>query len=298
MIICNHLAASIKNPIILEPMFRNIGFICVSIFFFISGWGTMYGYLKKEDYLNGFVSRKITKILIPYLIAIILYSAAEIATGSSFIECLESFAVGSPVAKYSWYIIAVFVYYIEFWIAFKQKKLNPWVVAWILHALNLLVCVIVKWPMNWINTPHAFLIGGMMCQYKERICLVEKKKNCAFLGAVLAITFITTSYLTNKMGLLVLYWIGSTATCALIALISTKVEIKGDIWKKVALISFELYLYHGLTNSLLKHIGIIYQSNYIYCIMAYICAIFMAVVMHQFNKCITTIIGRKRYVES
>lgn len=100
MIICNHLAASIKNPIILEPMFRNIGFICVSIFFFISGWGTMYGYLKKEDYLNGFVSRKITKILIPYLIAIILYSAAEIATGSSFIECLESFAVGSPVAKY------------------------------------------------------------------------------------------------------------------------------------------------------------------------------------------------------
>ena len=60
MIICNHLAASIKNPIILEPMFRNIGFICVSIFFFISGWGTMYGYLKKEDYLNGFVSRKIT----------------------------------------------------------------------------------------------------------------------------------------------------------------------------------------------------------------------------------------------
>ena len=136
MIICNHLAASIKNPIILEPMFRNIGFICVSIFFFISGWGTMYGYLKKEDYLNGFVSRKITKILIPYLIAIILYSAAEIATGSSFIECLESFAVGSPVAKYSWYIIAVFVYYIEFWIAFKQKKLNPWVVAWILHALN------------------------------------------------------------------------------------------------------------------------------------------------------------------
>lgn len=258
----------------------------------------MYGYLKKEGYLNGFISRKITKILIPYLVAIILYSAAEIATGSSFLECVESFAIGNPVAKYSWYIIAVFVYYIEFWIAFRQKKLNPWIVAWGLHALNLLACFIVKWPMNWINTSHTFLIGGLMCQYKERICCVEKKKIGVFLGVVLVTTFIATSYLTNKMELLLLYWIGSTAACVLIASISTRVEIKGDIWKRVSLISFELYLYHGLTNSLLKHIDIIYQSNYIYCMMAYICAIFVAGVMHRFDKYITNIISRKRYAES
>lgn len=294
MIICNHLAASVKNPILLQPMFRNIGFVCVSVFFFISGWGTMYGYLKREDYLNGFALRKVKKILVPYLVAVIIYSMAEIATGSSFIECIESFIVGSPVAKYSWYIIAVFIYYIEFWVAFRQKKLNPWIVAWGLHALNLLACFIAKWPMNWINTSHAFLIGALMCQYKDKICRMERNtKILAFLGCILAIAFVATSYLTNKMELLLLYWIGSTAACALIVLISTRVEVKGDIWKRVASISFELYLYHGLTNSFLKHIGIIYQSNYIYCIMAYICAIFMAEIMHQFNKKIVDITTEK-----
>lgn len=32
MIICNHLATSVKSPILLEPIFRNIGFVCVSVF--------------------------------------------------------------------------------------------------------------------------------------------------------------------------------------------------------------------------------------------------------------------------
>ena len=67
MIVMHHLSQNISIHGILVVM-QYIGFILVAIFFFISGYGLMYGFNNKHNYLHGFFKRRIVTILVPYWI--------------------------------------------------------------------------------------------------------------------------------------------------------------------------------------------------------------------------------------
>ena len=75
LIIMHHLSIYIKD-VILFKILTIIGIIAVSAFFFYSGYGLMTSYLKKESYLKDFLNKRIMKIVIPYIIAIIFTGLA------------------------------------------------------------------------------------------------------------------------------------------------------------------------------------------------------------------------------
>lgn len=284
LIVSNHLTASMCGDVFLEELFRNIGFVCVAFFFFVSGWGTMAGYTCKPQYLNGFISNKTKKIMAPYAVAVILYTTAEVATGATLKECIVSFCIGAPVAKYSWYVISVFILYIGFWFAFWQKRMNPFLMLFIENIVYCFIFMALKWPMCWYNTYIAFFAGAVMYEKKDAVGKWKGKKAlCAVAAGILTIALLFTSYFEMNRLSLAMYWLGTVAVCILIFMGSIHIIFKGHFWQHIATISFELYLYHGLTNSILKHIGFIWQSNYIYLAVAYVCAIGMAYLMHRFD---------------
>lgn len=286
MIVANHLASSLNESIWLEPLFRNIGFVCVAFFFFISGWGTMSSYSRSSRYLETYIANKVKKILIPYLIAVLMYVLAEIATGTSVLECILSFCNGRPVAQYSWYIISVFILYIGFWFAFVQKRVDPKYILGIEAVIYLLIVYCLKWPMNWYNTYIAFFAGIFAYTKRKEIVVFKHRALLTTLSflCVIAVWVMTSYYTENSFVMLVLYWCGSLCACYLVFAISTITIFKSKIWSWLAEISFELYIYHGLTNAVLKHVPYVSSSNYLFVIAAYICAVGMAYVMHQVNK--------------
>ena len=63
------------NPYIGE-IFQNLGFWCVALFLFLSGYALTYSLKNKKDYMSGFVRHKVTPIIISYIVflAIRLFS--------------------------------------------------------------------------------------------------------------------------------------------------------------------------------------------------------------------------------
>jgi peptidoglycan/LPS O-acetylase OafA/YrhL len=67
LIMFHHCSTKVNLPWM--HYFENIGPLVVSVFFFISGYGVCKSYLKKGDaYLNGFLHKRLSKVLPLYLI--------------------------------------------------------------------------------------------------------------------------------------------------------------------------------------------------------------------------------------
>ena len=115
LIIIHHLSIYIKGTILFK-VFTIAGVIAVSAFFFYSGYGLMTSYLKKENYLKDFLNKRIMKIVIPYIIAIIFTILVYLLTGQlTPRKIFNSLVEGEPVVRFSWYMLAIISLYVVFY---------------------------------------------------------------------------------------------------------------------------------------------------------------------------------------
>lgn len=115
-------------------VFRACGYLPVGIFLFISGYGLLTSLYKKDNYLKSFFTKRMTKILVPALISLLLYLPflKENITITAFFE-------GKLPFSHYWYIIIIISLYILFYIIFTIIKNRRKAVA---VTLALLVCYV------------------------------------------------------------------------------------------------------------------------------------------------------------
>ncbi len=166
LILANHVVAATSSKYCFSNLYLNFGNFTVALFFLISGYGTMYGYLNKKNYFKSFLKNKVIKILFPYLIANLIFLLVRIASNSfSLNNIFTAFLKGEPLVPFSWYIIAIMYLYITFYISFKQNKINK-------NVLFLTFCVfyflIVRyffsWSSHWYTSFVGFGIGVCLCK--------------------------------------------------------------------------------------------------------------------------------------
>ena len=104
----------------------NFGDTIVALFFFISGYGITIGYKNRADYLSGFLSSRIVKVMVPFLLAHIIYIPLKLLLGYSFSldTVFESITCKKTIVDYSWYCSVIIIMYILFWASFKYMKTN------------------------------------------------------------------------------------------------------------------------------------------------------------------------------
>lgn len=71
LIVLHHLSINTPGTLLFQA-FTSIGTMVVAVFFFYSGFGLMESYLKKPNYLRGFFSKRIVKLLIPHCMALLI----------------------------------------------------------------------------------------------------------------------------------------------------------------------------------------------------------------------------------
>lgn len=71
MVVLCHIANRMVNVGFMKP-FSIVGAYAVGIFFFLSGYGLMYSYLTKNNYLKHFIKKKVLKIYIIFVVINIL----------------------------------------------------------------------------------------------------------------------------------------------------------------------------------------------------------------------------------
>ena len=103
MIVFHHTAQCTRGGELFHS-FHHFGYLLVAEFFFISGYGLMRRYAGSENYLKGYLHKRLSAVCIPYLCMVGLYwllsplyrtngyTAGEVLR--SFVTCWRVFASG------------------------------------------------------------------------------------------------------------------------------------------------------------------------------------------------------------
>ena len=117
-IIIHHLA-KYKLPGI--SIFDWIGIWVMYLFFAMSGYGLVISYLKRTEYIEGFLHRSLPKLFIPYIITFILFAIYRFFDGMNFVDQIALFQNKGLFSfiPTSWFIYILSLLYIFFFIVFR-----------------------------------------------------------------------------------------------------------------------------------------------------------------------------------
>ena len=150
--------------------FSDWGEPIVSVFFFLSGYGIIKSYQKKgKSYLEGFFSGRLLRLMVPFIICCICYYPFNNYTFSSIIS-LEKWKLDCPFLPSSWFVIAIFVLYLLFYIS---ARLFPKVgltiaFAWVLSISLMIVLEVMGFKTFWWHNIIALNVG-MSISFHEDI---------------------------------------------------------------------------------------------------------------------------------
>ncbi len=310
LIIMHHLSIYIKD-VILFKILTIIGIIAVSAFFFYSGYGLMTSYLKKESYLKDFLNKRIMKIVIPYIIAIIFTGLAYLLTRQlTPRKIFNSLVEGEPIVRFSWYVLAIIILYVVFYLSAKFLKKKKMINIAVFGG-TILYCIVVNNVLGfnnwWVNSCFAFFIGIFWASYKERYAITLKDKNkiiryaiilLIILFVIIGFQFFTSEYaamdIINNTNLAddimkqPIPVINMNIICIILLFmlfnILEKVRLNDKVFTFLGNISFEIYLYHGLVMYLLRNPCYYCRIDYIYAILVIGLSIILAKLMNVANN--------------
>lgn len=223
------------------------------VFFFNSGYGLMYNFLNKKDYLKSFLKKRLLTIVIPYTIANIAYIIMRYIKGNmlSVPYIIKSLLNGDTVlVPYSWYVIVIFIMYIIFYISFRwldvKKGLGLCIILNLIYIFTMLSIDFVEW---WYNTVFAFSFGLLFAYYFEKADMFLKKNaivkflvSAGIFGALL----ICGKIVDIKLVLILIKICRAVVFSILILYLSMLLKNKNKILIFLGNISFEIYLYQGM----------------------------------------------------
>ena len=227
-----------KNFATVVPFFEFIGFLFVAVFFFCSGYGLYRSLSIKENYLKGFLKKRVLPIIISYYVMIAIYAAYYLIVGSDFTLTQWILKVTGLILinSQSWYVYVICLMYVVFYLVFRKNRDNK-AGIWILLAVALLqgLLFIVNghfpwWLMKpswnialfspdtpwwqkpcqllfegewWVNSTVAFVLGIFIAQKQNSF--IEWAKKCYwFKFAVITILFVVI----NGAGIVTLWEVG------------------------------------------------------------------------------------------
>lgn len=124
MIMLHHISFRLSNlPVYVKPIWY-IAFPIVGFFFFMSGYGLTCGLMQKKDYLQGFLSKRLSSIIVPYVIVAIVWIGLEIVGGGQKPTRAIAEAFTIRYIQPLWFIWVIIAAYIVFYAVFNHTKIN------------------------------------------------------------------------------------------------------------------------------------------------------------------------------
>ena len=243
----HHYVQKIFNPELLNPL-NYVGFLCVSFFFLMSGYGLTLSYYKHEN-LKGFFKKRFLRLYFPFVVSNILIGVLDnitIKSGYSIKDILiTSFTLrtidGSVML---WYIFVQILMYIFFYISFTiLKNKNSKILCVIIFTLVYIFIAKYLGQGAWrYNTCLCFSVGVIIAAYKDNLKNVFEKYSIGIIG-ILFTVFLASWHLAIKG----VYSYYVTFICAIIfalllVAITYKINFKSKIYNYIGNISYEFYI--------------------------------------------------------
>ncbi|MBO4902440.1 MAG: acyltransferase family protein [Lachnospiraceae bacterium] len=274
-------------------VFVPIGYLLVSFFFFCSGYGLIKRLRTDDDYMHGFLIRRLNRLLMVFVLTEIIFLLVRFAFESTDL----------PLNPYSWFVYTIFFLYIGFYFSYRKNSHISLLlmILWIFGYC--VICHILVKGNWWINTAPVFAVGIYMADHEENT-LFRRSGNRILRFVLLAAIFLSCFFLSenaNAIGHLLnisaygiiylfqilLQTIAGSAFSLLVFWIASSLKEESDnkvmyILEKVLSfyggMTLEFYLIHGLFVMLFSH-HFIYDSNppvcYIRNVPLYVLTVFL-----------------------
>jgi membrane-bound acyltransferase YfiQ involved in biofilm formation len=256
--------------------FVPLGFMFVAVFFFFNGYGVYKSFHSKENYLKGFIGRRILPIILALYSTTVIYFVVRLIIGQKMkgndaILYLTSIKLCNP---YTWYVIVLPFFYLFFYLCFKLIKhdglavalVTAFVVGYILFGTTIDhndFWIRGEW---WYNCVALFPVGVIFAKFEKALVAFFKKTYVVVapltVAAVLPVYFWSRE-ICNKYGYYGDNWgnpdtvlfrrysvAAESAICIVfvlaLLLIGMKVQIGNKFLKFMGGITLEFYLIHGI----------------------------------------------------
>lgn len=253
-----------------------IGYLFVSVFLFCSGYGLYKSYKQKENYLRGFVKRRILPLVLAYystglIFFVVRLLMGEKMNGAQMFYYLSGAQLCNPN---TWFVIALSIFYFGFYLAFRLIKKD---------ALALMATILVvfgytligtmidhnNWWMRgewWYNSVHLFSMGLLFARFEKPVVAHVKKFYPVYL--ILSIVGLIVLSPLSQMAQSIFSYYGENfhapdkvqrrwvclltqmgVSCSfvlLVFLLNMKIRIGNKVLQFMGTLTLEFYLIHGL----------------------------------------------------
>ena len=272
--------------------FSNFGYMgtyIVSVFFFLSGYGLYVQNGRKENYLDNFLVKRLSKVLIPFIVISSIYLIYRRMNGQvlSSVYFIDLFKKGSTVIYNGWFVDIIILMYIFFYISFtvfSNKKIailvnTVFIIFYIVLAIKL------EYGFWWYDSSLPFVLGLIWAKNKKYIDEILNKYYFIILVCItgLLFTFHQYSFILKKLNLVDSYSyvlaanIDNIIFTIFFVLTMRKIDFSNSRLLFLGKISFELYMIHGLVMSIFGKYFVTSRINdVIFTILVLIVSIFLA----------------------
>lgn len=257
-------------------MFVPIGYLLVSIFLFFNGYGVYKSYHTKENYLDGFIKKRILPVVLALYTTTVIFFIARLLVGEKMdakqvVLYLTSIQLCNPN---TWYVIVLPFFYLAFYFSFKFIKKDGLAVLPTTAFVVLYMLLGTRIDHNdywirgewWYNCVFLFPVGIIFAKFEDKIIPHLKKHYWVYLVAALLLfypLYIYSGFICNIFGYYGDNWGApdtvfrrrvsllsqvflTTEFVFTVLLINMKVAFGNKFLKFMGTITLEFYLIHGL----------------------------------------------------
>lgn len=300
IILLHHLCLNISfiNNSVIAPMLRSAGYLSVSVFFLLSGYGLYAQYLLNgKDYVSKMPQKRIFPFYIQNVVLIAVYSLFSIVLKDSV--SIKSIMVsllpgGGTVIKNGWYIQIILLCYLIFWSIFILDKIQKKILfAGISISIYFLVCYFLDINQFWYVSVFAWILGMLLKKYENFLTSITKENTllCILVGCIL---FCGTFFLGRTGAIQYVSPLFKAASANIFASIVWFMMIKqkhilGKTWLEIAgEYSFEIYVVQGLAFMTFRNNRFYLSNEAVYCalviVMVFLYAATMKRIFHVIHR--------------
>lgn len=272
--------------------FSNFGYMgtyIVSIFFFLSGYGLYVQNERKENYLDNFLVKRLSKILIPFIFISAIYLIYRTINGQELSNSffIDLFKKGSTVIYNGWFVDIIILMYIFFYISFRvfSNKTIAILVNTVFIIFYIFLAIKLGYGFWWYNSSLPFVLGLVWAKNKENIDRLLNNYYFIPLVSATVLLFVSHQYsfILQKLHLVDNYSYALAANIdnviftLFFILIVRKIDFSNNYLLFLGKISFELYMIHGLVISIFgKYFATSRLNDVIFTTSVLIVSIFLA----------------------
>lgn len=254
LVVFHHLPADENSAVAYFQ--SSCGRYAVALFFFMSGYGLMTQYVRKgrEAVMQGYLVRRYTKLLLPWLVAVLLFCLAR-GCSVTWGDIAENFRTGESIVPFGYFVEELAVFYLLYWVAYRFLPVGPALALCFLGTLGMIGAFIAwDWNPHWWISSMAFP-AGVATVYMEKRLMRARVWSAVAVVALMALAGMLPNFTGMEdlqFKLLRFSLLLTPLSCWVVYLLWPMVRVRTAAWVPLNFfgrISYEMYILQGLAIS-------------------------------------------------